>query len=624
MSQKDNVLDQETYDRGIAALDQYLKRTSTRYAIVRLVCNLCFMPLVAFATDFKHLGLIAAWAVLVILLEAVAAVRVFRYFKNREAVELGADGSINGKIVSARTVSIIVYLQILVPTLLMTWAYALPGLFLWTLPQPAPTIGAMMSVVVMMNIAGQHTFKSTMSMITAIVPAAALLLNLYELSASEFQPYALTFGGLIIIQSVAIARAGHRSFDHMLNVMFEKDKEKLARKHADEANMAKSQFLANMSHELRTPLNAIIGYSEMMMEDAEMDARDTDVEDHKRIILAGKRLLLNINDILDFSKIEAGRMDTEVGQFDLSVMVNDAVDTVFPMLADKPVSLNTEMPDDLPLVWSDRHRLEQCLLNLLSNAAKFTHEGSITVRGYQKEIGGFEGFVLEVEDTGIGMTDEQLDRVFKPFSQADESFTRKYGGTGLGLVISQRLMQLLGGEISVESKAETGSTFRLHFPINMQSSTKGLDDDLQTNADRPVILVIDDDADVHELLYRDLNTIGFDLHHARSAEQGLQKIHQRRPAAVVLDVHLPGKTGLQLLKDLRSNADLKDLPVIIHTVNSERAQFIRAGANGYLCKPAGREEMISEVVRHARHAEMHKSKPVKKAKSSKRPDRATA
>ncbi|HBJ91825.1 MAG TPA: hypothetical protein DDZ43_03005, partial [Hyphomonadaceae bacterium] len=176
MSQNDNVLDQETYDRGIAALDQYLKRTSTRYAIVRLVCNLCFMPLVAFATDFQHLGLIAAWAGVVILLESVAAVRVFRYFKNREKVELGPDGSINGKIISARTVSLIVYIQILVPTLLMTWAYALPGLFLWNLPQPAPTIGAMISVVVMMNVAGQHTFKPSMPFITALVPATGLVL----------------------------------------------------------------------------------------------------------------------------------------------------------------------------------------------------------------------------------------------------------------------------------------------------------------------------------------------------------------------------------------------------------------------------------------------------------------
>ncbi|MDF1678945.1 ATP-binding protein [Ponticaulis sp.] len=624
MSQNDTVLDQETYDRGIAALDQYLKRTSTRYAIVRLVCNLCFMPLVAFATDFQHLGLIAAWAGVVILLEAVAAVRVFRYFKNKETVELGPDGSINGKIVSARVVSIIVYLQILVPTLLMTWAYALPGLFLWTLPQPAPIIGAMMTVVVMMNVAGQHTFKPSMSFVTAIVPAAGLLLNLHELSTDEFQPYALTFGALIIIQSVAIARAGHRSFDHMLNVMFEKDKEKLARQHADEANLAKSQFLANMSHELRTPLNAIIGYSEMMMEDAEMDARDADVEDHKRIILAGKRLLLNINDILDFSKIEAGRLDTEIGQFDLGVMVKEASDTVYPMLADKPVKLTIDLPENTPLVWSDRHRLEQCLLNLLSNAAKFTHEGDIIIRGYSEEIGGFDGFVLEVTDTGIGMTEEQLDRVFKPFSQADESFTRKYGGTGLGLVISQRLIQLLGGEISVDSTEDKGSTFRLHFPINVQSSTKGLDEDARGTQDRPVVLVIDDDADVHELLSRDLQTIGFDLHHARTAEQGLQKMRQSQPAAVVLDVHLPGKTGMELLHDVRASADLKDVPVIIHTVDSERAKFIKAGANAYLCKPASREDMVAEVVRHARHNQHPVGRASKKSKARSNTDRASA
>ncbi|HBH89243.1 MAG TPA: hypothetical protein DDY27_05030, partial [Hyphomonadaceae bacterium] len=327
---------------------------------------------------------------------------------------------------------------------------------------------------------------------------------------------------------------------------------------------------------------------------------------------------------LDFSKIEAGRLDTEVGQFDLGVMVKEASDTVYPMLADKPVTLTIDLPENTPLVWSDRHRLEQCLLNLLSNAAKFTHEGDVIIRGYSQEIGGFDGFVLEVTDTGIGMTEEQLDRVFKPFSQADESFTRKYGGTGLGLVISQRLIQLLGGEISVDSVEDKGSTFRLHFPINVQSSTKGLDDDTKATQDRPVVLVIDDDADVHELLSRDLQTIGFELHHARSAEQGLQKMRQSQPAAVVLDVHLPGKTGMELLHDVRASADLKDVPVIIHTVDSERAKFIKAGANAYLCKPASREDMVAEVVRHARHNQHPASRASKKSKARSNTDRASA
>ena len=624
MGDKNRLLDQESYDRGIAALDQYLKRTSTKYAAVRLVCNLGFMPLVALATGFKHLEWIALWAGVIIALEAVSAIRVFRYFKSDPNPKLQPDGTLNGKKVTVGVVELIVYLQVLVPTLIMTWAYTAPGLVLWMLPQPAPTIGAMMTVVVMMNIAGQHTFKPSMSVISAIVPATALLLNLYHLADDGFKPYALTFGALIIVQSISIARAGHRSFEEMLNVRFEKEKEAEARKHADDANLAKSQFLANMSHELRTPLNAIIGYSEMMMEDAEMDERQTDVEDHKRIILAGKRLLLNINDILEFSKIEAGRLDTEIGQFDLAVMVNDAVDTVYPMLSDRPVKLSLELPDNMPLIWSDRHRLEQCLLNLLSNAAKFTHEGEITIRARAQDIRGFDGFVLEVEDTGIGMTAEQLDRVFQPFSQADESFTRKYGGTGLGLVISQRLMQLLGGEISVESVAGKGSTFRLHFPINVQASTKGLDEETPMSSDAPSVLVIDDDADVHELLSRDLNTIGFDLHHARSAEQGLVKLRQAKPAVIVLDAHLPGMSGMDFLRTLRDCKDTKNLPVIMHTVDSERLPFLQAGANAYLCKPASREDVIAAVVRHARHDQYQfsldmpdaKSEPNKETKSA--------
>jgi signal transduction histidine kinase len=238
----------------------------------------------------------------------------------------------------------------------------------------------------------------------------------------------------------------------------------VAKEQAEEANRTKSGFLANMSHELRTPLNAILGYSEMLIEDAEHSDRSDVLPDLRRIHAAGKHLLALINDVLDLSKIEAGKLDFHVEEFPVRTMVGDLVTMVRPLMAEHANTLDTECADDLGMMRSDVTRVRQILFNLLSNAAKFTKQGRIMLRAYGDSTDGSDWIVFQISDTGIGMTTEQTARLFQPFSQADSTTSRKYGGTGLGLAISRRIARMLHGDISVESTAGRGSSFTVRLP----------------------------------------------------------------------------------------------------------------------------------------------------------------
>jgi signal transduction histidine kinase len=229
-----------------------------------------------------------------------------------------------------------------------------------------------------------------------------------------------------------------------------------------EASHHKSQFLANMSHELRTPLNAIIGVSEMLREDAQAANQDTEPLD--RVLGAGRHLLALINDILDLSKIEAGRMELHLDSFALAPLVDDVVKTIEPLAAKNGNQVAVHCDREIGTMHADQMRLRQALLNLMSNANKFTERGTITIDARHGQENGGDWITLSVADTGIGMTAEQLGKLFQEFSQADASTTRKYGGTGLGLAISKRFCQMMGGDITVQSEPSRGSTFTIRLP----------------------------------------------------------------------------------------------------------------------------------------------------------------
>ncbi len=256
------------------------------------------------------------------------------------------------------------------------------------------------------------------------------------------------------------------AFNHMSErLKLAREREEQARMAAESANRAKSTFLANMSHELRTPMNAIIGYGEMLVEEAEDTGQEDLIPDLNKILAAGKHLLALINDILDLSKIEAGKMTLFVEDIRVHDLIDDVATTIEPLVAKNRNELKIELADGLDTLVADETKIRQTLFNLLSNACKFTTEGTITLRSYRKQQGGnTDRFFFEVSDTGIGMTPEQLAKVFDEFTQADASTTRKFGGTGLGLSICKKFCQLMGGDIRATSEPDQGSTFIVEIP----------------------------------------------------------------------------------------------------------------------------------------------------------------
>ncbi len=249
---------------------------------------------------------------------------------------------------------------------------------------------------------------------------------------------------------------------------------RMARDTSDEANRAKSLFLANMSHELRTPLNAILGYSEMLIEDAADQEQQETILDLKKIHLAGKHLLDLINDILDLSKIEAGKMDIHLEIFAISDLIDEVTSTVQPVVARNSNTLKVSIADDIDMIHSDLTKIRQSLLNLLSNACKFTEHGTIWLQADRETVDSRDWLTFRIRDTGTGMAPAQMEKLFQEFVQADTSTTRKYGGTGLGLAITRRFCRMLGGDVVVESTLGQGSTFTLRLPRDASLAANNL------------------------------------------------------------------------------------------------------------------------------------------------------
>ncbi|MCK9530760.1 MAG: response regulator [Gammaproteobacteria bacterium] len=376
-----------------------------------------------------------------------------------------------------------------------------------------------------------------------------------------------------------------------------------ARDEALEASKAKSQFLANMSHELRTPLNAIIGYSEMLVEEADEGGYADIVPDLQKIHAAGNHLLGLINDILDLSKIEAGKMDLHLETFDVAEMLRDVVATVTPLIEKGGNTLETHWDPHIGSMHADLTKLRQALFNLLSNANKFTEHGTLRLRAERRpRRSGQEWLEFEVADSGIGMTPEQQARLFQPFTQADASTTRKYGGTGLGLTITRRFCEMMDGDVRVTSQLGLGSTFTLQIPAEVT----GVSEQSPTRTPRKPrgsaghVLVIDDDAVVRELLRRFLEGEGYRVDTAASGEEGLAKAHAQRPDAITLDVMMPSMDGWAVLSALKSSPQLCEVPVIMLTMVDDQQMGFTLGAADYLTKPIDRARLLAVLARYRR------------------------
>ncbi len=383
-----------------------------------------------------------------------------------------------------------------------------------------------------------------------------------------------------------------------------------ARQDAEAANRTKSVFLANMSHELRTPMNAIIGYSEMLMEDMQ-DAGNTAAEaDLKKIHGAGKHLLGLINDILDLSRIEAGRMTVYCEPFQVRDLVQDVQQTIQPLVSRNQNQLHLQIAADAGQMHSDLTKVRQILLNLLSNACKFSDHGQIRLT--VQRIADWVEF--EVTDSGIGMTEEQISRLFQAFSQADVSTTRKYGGTGLGLAISRHFSELLGGRIDVLSTVGKGSTFTVRLPavVSEQPPTEAVSDaspspaiqhgteSAAESSERPLVIVIDDDPAVLDLMQRFLAREGYAVRTADNGREGLELARTLHPLLVTVDVMMPGMDGWSVLNALKTDSSTADIPVIMVTMDGNRELGMALGALDYLSKPLDWPRLF----RHLQHMQL--------------------
>jgi adenylate cyclase len=383
-----------------------------------------------------------------------------------------------------------------------------------------------------------------------------------------------------------------------------------ARDAAMEATVTKSRFLANMSHELRTPLNAIIGITEMLMDDAQDAENKEALEPLERIARAGKHLLHLINEVLDLSKIEAGKLEMNYEAVTMDSLVSDVVGEVEPLATKNNDQLVIECSPGIGTIVTDPVRLRQIMLNLLSNACKFTENGKVSLSVDRDRTGADEWMSIRVADSGIGMTAEQIGGLFQEFSQADSSTTRKYGGTGLGLAITDRLCQMMGGSIEVESKLGVGTTFHVRLPAERPSvSDAGAVDD--TSAPAPAmsasgltnrVLVIDDDNTVRDLMRRYLSREGFDVVTAGGGRQGLEFARELHPSVITLDVFMPDMDGWGVLQALKQDPELDRIPVIMMTISDERQKGFALGASGYLMKPVNRAQ-LSELLSRFRNVE---------------------
>ena len=360
-----------------------------------------------------------------------------------------------------------------------------------------------------------------------------------------------------------------------------------AREAAEEHSRAKSRFLANMSHELRTPLSAVIGYAEMLEEEADELGQDTLLKDLGKIKSNAQHLLGLINNVLDLSKVEAEKMELYSEHIDVAAFVTDAAGTVDALVSKRGNVLVLDVAGDVGEARTDAVKLRQCLFNLLSNAAKFTEGGTITLAVGREANTGGDWLRFTVRDTGIGMSPEQVGRLFERFTQADESTTRNYGGTGLGLALSRAFARLLGGDITVESAEGRGTSFTLRVPAVASDGVVDAPAVIPVSHMAPgdLVLVIDDEASQRELMARFLERQRFAVRTAGDGRTGLDLARSLKPRAILLDVMMPEMDGWSVLAALKSDPGTAGIPVIMVSFVADAALSASLGAEEAVPKP---------------------------------------
>jgi signal transduction histidine kinase/DNA-binding response OmpR family regulator/putative methionine-R-sulfoxide reductase with GAF domain len=373
-----------------------------------------------------------------------------------------------------------------------------------------------------------------------------------------------------------------------------------AAERAKDADRLKTEFLANMSHELRTPLNSIIGFSRVILKGIDGPLTDMQKTDLEAIFTSGKHLLNLINDILDISKIEAGKMEfvfesTDIADLAKTVMTSTAI----ALVKDTPVDLVSEIPDDVPIVLADARRIRQVITNLLGNAAKFTEEGFIRLEVTHDE----QWVTVSVQDTGIGIPKERYHVVFKEFEQVDSSSTRRYEGTGLGLPVSKKFIEAHGGKMWFESVEGQGSTFYFSIPINGPGSVtsekaKGQEPQAETT-DECTILTVDDDEAVITLFRRYLGKQGYNVVGLTNADRVVEEAKRLKPYAITLDIIMPNRDGWQLIQDLKTDPETRNIPVVVCSIVSAADKGLSMGVADYLVKPVTERDLLKALARLA-------------------------
>ena len=372
-----------------------------------------------------------------------------------------------------------------------------------------------------------------------------------------------------------------------------------ARDEARDASDQKTKFFANMSHELRTPLNAILGYGEMLYEDCEDLGYDDLLPDLKKITSSGSHLLSLINNILDLSKIEAGKMELFITSFEIENMVETIKNISEPLAAKNDNAFVVNFDGAMGSMSQDETKLRQCLTNFLSNGFKFTKNGTVTLDVRARSVEGVEFIDFAVIDTGAGMSAEGVAKVFEEYTQAERSTSANHGGTGLGLPISKKFAEMMGGEVVLTSEEGVGSVFTLSVP---RECAEYNEDDVDSNiinldADDNLVVLVDDDVAMHDLIKRTISKLNLTLIGATNSEKGMELIREVKPKLILLDVLMPGRDGWSLLKECKTDKELKEIPVIMISQLNQSNLAASLGANDYLTKPIDRSHFVNTVQR---------------------------